>query len=79
MGALDLDAQKYGSSRFGRSKVWELSVWTLKSMGALDLDAQKCGSSRFKRSKCACVFFTVNYRDFDKCVIAERVQHPTFV
>ena len=51
LGALALDSQKCGSSRFTRSKVWELSLYTTKSVGALALDAQKYGGSRLKRPK----------------------------
>ena len=46
VGALALNARKYGSSCFKRSKVWELSLYMLKGVGFIALDAQEYGSSR---------------------------------
>ncbi len=54
MGALALEAQKYGSPCFIRAKVIK-SVGALvsntKRMGALALEAPMYGSSKFERSK----------------------------
>ena len=47
MGALALNVQKYGSSRFKRSKAWELSLYMLKGVGFFALHAQEWELSRF--------------------------------
>ena len=44
MGALALYVHKCGRSRFKRSKVWELSLETTKSVGAFTLSVQNVGA-----------------------------------
>ena len=42
MGPLALNYQKCGSSRFKRSKVWELLFQASESVGAIALKNQNC-------------------------------------
>ena len=52
MGAVAWNYPKCGSSRFKRSKVWELPLYTSTSVGAPVLSVRKCGSFHLECPKC---------------------------